>query len=1450
MCCKNLFNSITLGVWAGGPMFTIKHNWIDTFFLRIISSIFFICLFGVSWSQTWDCECNYRKEITIDNSSSSTALNDYQVSLTVTYETGMEADFSDLRFETSDNVVLDHWIEYKNDGNSAFVWIKVPGIGASSVETIFMYYGGCSGTQSSPSDVFVFYEDFETFSGWSDLGSGTLVQNTSAFSYAVGEKTSNNDSNGGYKLIGTTINNFRLITREYRPGSGSGGARNRYGVENSTNGYTVNRNAKTGGNGDFGYESRTNGSAGNRNYSTISQPQNNWYRSELRYCSASGEIEAELYGDNRATVAGSLITGTMPSGSIYNSFDRVTIRGGYNYYVDFMALTHYVCDEPVVSIGVEENLSLDASFTSNASQVLTGNSIQFTDQSIGSINSWNWTFEGGNPASSTDQNPIVQYNSAGNYDVSLSVTDNNGCSITENIADFINVVDNFTYCNAQGINSGAQTEWISLVEVGSYSHASGASGYSDFTSETIALEKNANNNITLTPSFSGSATEEQWRLWIDLNNDGDFLDSGEELFNGTSSVAISGNISIPDITLNTKMRIAMKRSLPNDLTRPGGNVTANAVNSPNGEEIDKLVDDIVNSSGLSKYLTRSTTGWMQYQFDNGEKYVVTKYSLTSANDYEGRDPRNWNLQGSNDGASWINLDTRTNESFSSRWQKREFSFSNSVAYEYYRLDVTANNGEPLLQIGEWELFESNIAPGPCEEFSYGEVEDYSVEIKSPCSEPDIPTVTIVGSNPACKGESVSLNISGNLNDASQWSIYTGSCGGTLVGTTTGSVYDLGVLNSTETYYVRGDGGCTGTTCAEITVTVNDPSCSITGTSSVCPLETNITYNSVPGMATYNWTVANGDATIDPPGDTESISVDVGSKNFTLELTISDAQGCSKTCSYSVNVNGPVGLEADTTILDCPESNNGSIDLKVPYPVQFNPEYADIGSTLLSNRDEFTLEGWIKVDLATVGSRISLFGQNDAIEFGFSNSNTLMCWTASGGSVSTNSYPSDNSWHHVATVGDGSSIVLYIDGTQVATGGSSTSNYGNNTGFTTKIGYGVWDPTGGTFPGQMIKVGIWSTALSASEIDNLAAGFTNYQGSESGLLAGYNFYEGNGTNLSSVISGTDGTFSGTPSWIDDYTYAWTQTGNAGFSASTQDLSSLSPGTYNVLVTNSSFSCPTITGSWEINFSDKTAPLPDVTNLPAITDECEVTGLVAPTATDNCAGSITGTHNAVLPILASTTITWTYDDGNGNTSTQTQSVIIDDVTAPVADVTNLPDITDECEVASLTTPMATDNCAGAITGTHDIVLPITVSTTITWTYDDGNGNTSTQTQNVVINNEEIDINVEAVANDCQTGETGTSTITWNITKLAGTDDWTYDFSISNGSTVVDSGTNENANGNIQISYTTNNTSGIDQTFTLTISNVTDNCGSAEVNETNNISTTVLFGVPNTGNIIAND
>ncbi len=134
-----------------------------------------------------------------------------------------------------------------------------------------------------------------------------------------------------------------------------------------------------------------------------------------------------------------------------------------------------------------------------------------------------------------------------------------------------------------------------------------------------------------------------------------------------------------------------------DIADGGGTISEEHDDSPSGEEIDKVIDN----SSLTKYLTTHAEGYIEYQTSEGHR--VTTYSITSANDAEDRDPKDWKLQGHN-GTSWVDLDTQTNQDFSDRYQRRFFYIDNDNSYKRYRLDITANNGSSLLQLAEWQLF--------------------------------------------------------------------------------------------------------------------------------------------------------------------------------------------------------------------------------------------------------------------------------------------------------------------------------------------------------------------------------------------------------------------------------------------------------------------------------------------------------------------------------------------------------------------------------------------------------------------------------------------------------------------------------------------------------------------------------------------------------------------------
>ncbi|QJB33130.1 right-handed parallel beta-helix repeat-containing protein [Chitinophaga oryzae] len=137
-----------------------------------------------------------------------------------------------------------------------------------------------------------------------------------------------------------------------------------------------------------------------------------------------------------------------------------------------------------------------------------------------------------------------------------------------------------------------------------------------------------------------------------------------------------------------------------DLTDNGGVITGQYPNTTKpSEDIPSLID---NNTATKYFRSGRTALWVQYK--STTPAAVTKYTLTSGNDVPGRDPKNWTLQGSNDTITWTSIDSRSNQTFDSRGLTKSYTCTNTTAYRYYRLNITANNGDTGTQLAEWELF--------------------------------------------------------------------------------------------------------------------------------------------------------------------------------------------------------------------------------------------------------------------------------------------------------------------------------------------------------------------------------------------------------------------------------------------------------------------------------------------------------------------------------------------------------------------------------------------------------------------------------------------------------------------------------------------------------------------------------------------------------------------------
>lgn len=147
------------------------------------------------------------------------------------------------------------------------------------------------------------------------------------------------------------------------------------------------------------------------------------------------------------------------------------------------------------------------------------------------------------------------------------------------------------------------------------------------------------------------------------------------------------------------------------------------------------------------------------------------------------------------------------------------------------------------------------------------------------------------------------------------------------------------------------------------------------------------------------------------------------------------------------------------------------------------------NSLLSNLRAFTLACWIYPDVNVANNRTGLIGQNDAVELGFISATTIQIWSSGGGVLSlTYPYPIQQ-WHHIAAIGDGSSMRLYFDGALAGTASYTTANYGSSTYTFNVGGDGVFDPPGSSelFNGKIDEVVFYTNALTAPQIATLASG---------------------------------------------------------------------------------------------------------------------------------------------------------------------------------------------------------------------------------------------------------------------------------------------------------------------------------------------------------------------------
>ncbi|WP_372993977.1 tandem-95 repeat protein, partial [Sulfitobacter sp.] len=278
----------------------------------------------------------------------------------------------------------------------------------------------------------------------------------------------------------------------------------------------------------------------------------------------------------------------------------------------------------------------------------------------------------------------------------------------------------------------------------------------------------------------------------------------------------------------------------------------------------------------------------------------------------------------------------------------------------------------------------------------------------------------------------------------------------------------------------------------------------------------------------------------------------------------------------------------------------------------------------------------------------------------------------------------------------------------------------------------------------------------------------------------------------------------------------------------EFDNLAPGTYIItgrFVNGDCISTPTEVEI--IAIPDTEPPVADADELPTIRGECLATVTNNPTAFDTCEGNIQGTTEDPLTYTeqGTYTITWNFDDGNGNVSTQIQIVIIEDETPPSINcpanitVTNIEGL--DYAIVNYSEITTTDNCGATVERTTGFAsgeqFPVG-TTTVTHVATDSGGNivscsftvlvkgTPVALDDLVSTDEDVPVTINVLLNDSDP-DGDELTIVSNTNTSNGT-------LVLNGDGTFTYTPNENYNGPDSFTYTISDGNGGTDTATVTI------------------------------------
>ena len=440
----------------------------------------------------------------------------------------------------------------------------------------------------------------------------------------------------------------------------------------------------------------------------------------------------------------------------------------------------------------------------------------------------------------------------------------------------------------------------------------------------------------------------------------------------------------------------------------------------------------------------------------------------------------------------------------------------------------------------------------------------------------------------------------------------------------------------------------------------------------------VTLTASAGGSSYVWSTGE---------TTPSITVSVSD---TYTVTVFDANTCSSSASETVTVNPLPAVSVNSTTVCAGDSTTLTATTDASDPTYL---WSPGGATTAS------------INVSPISTTLYSVAVADG---------ATMCVNNASGTVTVNPLPAVGV--NSATVCAGGSATL------TATTSAGTPSY-------------LWSPGGAT-----------TAAITVSPAGTTVYSVTVTDGTTGCASSGSGTVTVNPLPTVAILPATTNaecastvTFTADPAGDGPLTYQWYDNltnaivSETNLTLTVTNLHDAAAGNYTVVVTGPFCSASAIAS---LTVKDTLAPILTILGANPATNECHVADTDAGViANDICVGEVSVTTNSAVNTDAPGVyaITYTSDDGNGNTNTATRMVYVVDTIAPTLTVSGANPATIECHAAYTDAgATASDACMGLVvvttSGSVDANTP--GSYTLTYTADDSNGNTNSATRTVYV------------------------------------------------------------------------------------------------------------------------